>query len=69
MITINKVFEIPSELEENYLQVDVGGYSVLIKKEETGVVVDIYHPSEEEPVAGTWVHDHKVSEENDSSQS
>ena len=48
--------------DEQYLYVDVDGKgTVVIKREEEGIVVDIYpfHVSDN-PVASTWVHDNDL---------
>jgi hypothetical protein len=41
--------------DEEYLFVDVGGFTVVIKREAEGIVVDLYplHVADE-PIASTW---------------
>lgn len=61
-----KVFTIDEvNSDDEYLYVDVlGKGTVVIKREEEGIVVDIFpFHVVDEPIATTWVHDNDLKEE------
>lgn len=60
-VTINKVFDtenfsVLTSEESEYIWLDVKGKTctLVIKKDDEGVVVDVYGADPEEPIAGTW---------------
>lgn len=61
-------FHIDEDNSDNeYLYVDVAGKgTVVIKREDEGIVVDIYpFHVVDEPVATMWVHDNDLAKEED----
>lgn len=54
--------------DDEYLYVDViGKGTVVIRKEDEGIAVDIFGIETRGPVATTWVHDNDLMEEDDAS--
>jgi len=64
-----KMFKIDkTNSDEQYLYVDIEGRgTVVIKREDEGIVVDIYplHKFDDEPVVSTWATTNELLDENE----
>jgi hypothetical protein len=61
IMILNGFFIDTDSSDEDYLFIDVDGFTVAIKREAEGIVVDIYPLSvADEPIASTYAFHHEV---------